>query len=144
MILRGEIVPRPDAAPDQCRELGAALRMWFDKMVAEVTAADPDAEAWIDGAALDDLAAGELPSPALLRLVGGESGLSLRHARDAVDEARSVSPLARMTLPTPTARSVPFGMSSSVDVHVRIITALFGSIPLGIVAEISIDGEAGG
>lgn len=70
MILRGTILPRADAAPHQLRELGAAIAAWFERTLADLTAAAPDdADGWVDQAALDDLSAGELPRPALLRLI---------------------------------------------------------------------------
>jgi hypothetical protein len=142
MILRAEVVPRHDAAPDQLKRLGAVLRDWSARTLGELAAAHPDADGWIDTDALDDLAAGELPHPALLRLVGGGPGLALRDVTAAVERARATSPLARKVIPAPVARSVSFGLSASGDVCARAVDALRHALqPLGVADVVVNDGE---
>lgn len=91
MTVHGEIVPRPDASPEQCKALAAALERWFAACLAELGRQDADVDGWLDLASLDDLRAGELPQPAVLRLLGGQPGLNAKALRAALDEARAPS-----------------------------------------------------
>jgi hypothetical protein len=59
MFIEGEIVPRRDLFPRQCKSLGKAIRRWCRHF--------PMLK-WVDCDAIGDLLVGELPQPASMRL----------------------------------------------------------------------------
>jgi hypothetical protein len=143
MPLQGEIVPRPDARPDQLRQLASALQRWFAAYLKDATALDPDVDGWIDEAALDDLRAGELPQPTVLRLLKDQPGIRIQDVSATLDWVRSVFPLARRTIPSPAARCVSFGLSLAGTPRQRdhMLESLRRDVPVEYLAEIIVNGS---
>lgn len=143
MPLQVEIMPRPDAAPDQLKQLASALREWFAAYVKDAAAFDPDVDGWIDEAALDDLRAGELPQPTVLRLVKDQPGIRVQDVSATLAWVRSVFPLARRTIPSPTARCVSFGFSLAGTPRQRdhMLESLRHDVPVEYLAQITINGS---
>jgi hypothetical protein len=149
----GEVFPRQDATPEQLKRLGAGLTEWSSR-----TGKSGGAN-WIDRAALDDLLAGELPQPFVLRVLtemkGGKSSsgpqallaaparMTTRQLREALHQARETYPELARLLPQADSRTVPFGLArgSRVD-RSQIIANLRRYISPDLVEEILIDGRS--
>jgi|SRR5208283_5217815 len=58
MPIHCEILPRPDASPEQLQALGQAIQRWYHQEVK-----DEGTTRRIDNQALEDLLAGQMPQP---------------------------------------------------------------------------------
>jgi hypothetical protein len=150
----GEIIPRPDATPEQLKRLGAALAEWWERRGGG-TEGGPH---WIDGAALNDLLAGELPQPFVLRILTemhnspsspGTAALGLpgrmttRELREALHEARDTHPHLARSIPQADSRTVPFGLGSAGQIDRQtIIAGLRRFVATELVEDILIDGQS--
>jgi hypothetical protein len=151
----GEIIPRPDATPEQLKRLGTVLTDWWDLEGAGAT----PAVSWIDRPALDDLLAGELPQPFVLRLLTEMNRAGLPHGplaylalparmttqqlREALHKARDFHPQLARSIPQEDSRTIPFGLgNASSEGRRQIIAGLRRIIPAGLVEDILIDGQS--
>jgi hypothetical protein len=143
MPLQVEIMPRPDATPDQLKHLASALREWFAAYLKDAATIDPDVDGWIDEAALDDLRAGELPQPTVLRLLKDQPGIRIQDMRDAIESARAMFPLARRTIPSPNARCVALGFSliGTPQQRDHMLGSLRRDVPVEYLAQIAVNGS---
>jgi hypothetical protein len=149
----GEILPRQDATPEQLKRLGAALTEWSTRPGTSGGAT------WIDRAALEDLLAGELPQPFVLRfltemksgkpssgpqaLLAAPAQMTTRQLREALHQAREAYPELARLIPEADSRTVPFGLARGNRANRgQIIAGLRRYISADLVEDILIDGQS--
>lgn len=138
MTLNCELIPCHDAAPDDLKRLGAALKAWFDAFLSEHAQVD----GWLDQDAVNDLLAGELPLPFVLRCLGDQPEIKAKEMLDALDKARTAHPLLDRSLPTANARSILFGFSLADDDQGDLLASMKRCLPMEVVERILIGGES--
>jgi hypothetical protein len=135
MPLKCEIVPRPDARPDELTSLGVALGDWFTSYLSGLRAAGRDVGAWMDGGALMDLCSGELPQ---------SWGRSCRDSWRGVGAATPSGTAQSRPDGTRDGRSVPFGLSLAEEEREPLLTSLRRALPMELVAEVRVNGLRAG
>jgi hypothetical protein len=137
MTMNVELTPLRSLAPAELKRLGAALESWFTDFLRD----RPEVDGWIDQDALDDLLAGELPKPFILRCLYDPPRLNTNDMKAALEKARARHPLLGRSLPPAYERCVLFGFALDVGEADDLLASLRGGVPMELVAEIRINGE---
>jgi hypothetical protein len=146
------VVPRRDCTAEELKHLGAALSEWWESEWAGRSGG----LCWVDGDALNDLLAGELPLPFGLRLLSGLRGMTIRPAlepgdtrltaqevREVLQRARDTYPALAHLIPRAEMRAVFFGVGRrDRGARRQLISGLRDQVPAGLIEHVLIDGRS--
>ncbi len=146
------VVPRHDCTAQELKSLGAALTEWWESEWEERSGG----LCWVDGDALNDLLAGELPLPFGLRLLSGLRGMAVyqglepagtrltaQEVREALQRARDTYPALAHLIPRAELRAVFFGLGRRDRAGRRqLVASLRARIPAELIEDVLIDGRS--